>query len=210
MKLEGEHIFNGPREEVWAMFYDPNVLASALPGTQKLELVNNNEYEGAMFVRVGPVSGAFTGKLIISDEVPPESCTLTVDGKGAPGFAKGVGHVKFTDAGNDKTHMVYDGEVQIGGTLASVGQRMLDSVSKSMIRQAFESLDKALQERVAAKTEGRQADYKAPTEMEFAAAVAKDMGKNILQTKEARVFMFIIPAIIILTIIAALLSNITK
>ncbi len=204
MKLEGEHVFNGPREEVWEMFYDPNVLASALPGTQKLELVNNNEYEGAMYVRVGPVSGAFTGKLVISDEVPPESCTLTVDGKGAPGFAKGVGHVKFDDKGDGKTYMTYDGEVQIGGTLASVGQRMLDSVSKSMIRQAFESLDKALQERVAAKAEGRQADYKAPTEAEFAAAVAKDMGKNILDIAEVRMVLYVIPVAIIIALLGYL------
>lgn len=210
MKLEGEHIFSGPRQDVWDMFYDPEVLAHALPGTQKLELVNKNEYEGAMFVRVGPVSGAFTGRLVISDEVPPESCTLTVDGKGAPGFAKGVGHVKFKETGDGKTHMTYDGEVQIGGTIASVGQRMIDSVSKSMIRQAFESLDKALQEKVSARAAGRQAEYKAPTEAEFAAAVAKDMSKSILQTQEARVLMYVIPAIIILAIIAALLSQISK
>lgn len=210
MKLEGEHTFSGPRQDVWEMFYDPNILANCLPGTQKLELVNKNEYLGEMFVRVGPVSGAFTGKLVISDEVPPQSCTLTVDGKGAPGFAKGVGHVKFEEAGEGKTHMVYDGDVQIGGTIASVGQRMIDSVAKSMIRQAFESLDKALQEKLAARASGRQAEYKAPTEAEFATAVAKDMGKSILQTQEARVLMYVIPAIIILAIVAALLSQIGK
>jgi len=201
MNLEGEHIFNGPREEVWAMFYDPNVLASALPGTQSLNLVDNNTYEGAMFVRVGPVSGAFTGKLVISDDVPPQSCTLTVDGKGAPGFAKGVGHVKFADMGDGKTHMTYDGEVQIGGMLASVGQRMLDSVSKSMIKTAFESLDKALQERVAAKAEGRAAEYKPPTETEFAAAVAKDMGKSVFEIAEVRMVLYVVPIAIILAIL---------
>jgi carbon monoxide dehydrogenase subunit G len=207
MKLEGEHLFNGPREEVWSMFYDPTVLATALPGTQKLDLVNNNEYVGLINVRVGPVSGAFSGKLVISDEVPPESCTLTVDGKGAPGFAKGVGYVKFADNGDGKTHMTYTGEMQIGGTLASVGQRMLDTVSKSMIRQAFESLDKALEERVAAKAEGRAAEYKSQTEVEYAAAVAKDVSKNFMKSQEARILMYVIPAIIILAVFAYILSR---
>jgi carbon monoxide dehydrogenase subunit G len=207
MKLEGEHNFNGPREEVWAMFYDPKVLASALPGTQSLNLVDKNTYEGAMFVRVGPVSGEFSGKLVISDEVPPESCTLTVDGKGAPGFAKGVGHVKFAEQSSNLTHMTYEGDLQIGGMLASVGQRMLDSVAKSMIKTAFESLDKALQERVAAKNEGRAAEYKPPTETEFAAAVAKDMGKNIFQIAEVRMVLYVVPLAILFALIGYLLSR---
>ena len=87
MKLEGEHIFNGPRQEVWDMIYDPEVLTAALPGNSKLTRLDATTYDGVMSVRIGPVSGTFNGKLVVSDENPPESCTLTVDGKGAPGFA---------------------------------------------------------------------------------------------------------------------------
>jgi len=207
MKLEGEHIFPGPREEVWAMFYDPIVLASAMPGTQKLDKISDQEYQGNIYVRVGLVSGAFSGRLVISDEVPPESCTLTVNGKGAPGFIKGVGHVKFTAQGNVTTQMKYDGDIQIGGTIASVGQRMLDSVSKSMMRQVFESLDKALVERVAAKAEGRQADYKPPSEVEFAAAVAKDMSKSLLDIAEVRMVLYVVPIGILFALIGYILSR---
>jgi carbon monoxide dehydrogenase subunit G len=207
MKLEGEHIFPGPREEVWAMFYDPNVLAGAMPGTQKLDKISDQEYQGNIYVRVGLVSGAFSGRLMISDEVPPESCTLTVDGKGAPGFVKGVGHVKFTPQGNVTTQMKYDGDIQIGGTIASVGQRMLDSVSKSMMRQVFESLDNALVERVAAKAEGRQADYKPPSEVEFAAAVAKDMSKSLLDIAEVRMVLYVVPIGILFALIGYILSR---
>jgi carbon monoxide dehydrogenase subunit G len=207
MKLEGEHIFPGPREEVWAMFYDPNVLAGAMPGTQKLDKISDQEYQGNIYVRVGLVSGAFSGRLMISDEVPPESCTLTVDGKGAPGFVKGVGHVKFTPQGNVTTQMKYDGDIQIGGTIASVGQRMLDSVSKSMMRLVFESLDNALVERVAAKAEGRQADYKPPSEVEFAAAVAKDMSKSLLDIAEVRMVLYVVPIGILLALIGYILSR---
>jgi carbon monoxide dehydrogenase subunit G len=71
-----------------------------------------------------------------------------VDGRGAPGFAKGVGYVKFTDNGDQTTTLNYTGDVTIGGTLASVGSRMIDSVSKMMIKAGFSSLDKALEEKL--------------------------------------------------------------
>ncbi|WP_448336040.1 SRPBCC family protein [Bellilinea sp.] len=205
MKLEGEHVFKGPREAVWEMFYDPEVLASALPGTQKLEMVAENEYEGAMNVRIGPVSGSFTGKLVISDVVEPESCTLTVDGRGTPGFAKGVGRVQFIDQGDGTTLLKYEGEMNIGGSLASVGQRMIDSVAKTMIRQAFEVLDKALEARLAAKASGSEVvDFKPPSETEFAAAVAKDMAGGLTKIPEVRLLMYIIPLVAVLVLLAVL------
>jgi len=205
MKLEGEHVFKGPREAVWEMFYDPEVLASALPGTQKLEMVAENEYEGAMNVRIGPVSGSFTGKLVISDVVEPESCTLTVDGRGTPGFAKGVGRVQFIDQGDGTTLMKYEGDMNIGGALASVGQRMIDSVAKTMIRQAFEVLDKALEARLAAKASGSEVvDFKPPSETEFAAAVAKDMAGGLTKIPEVRLLMYIIPLVAVLVLLAVL------
>jgi carbon monoxide dehydrogenase subunit G len=207
MNLEGEHVFNGPRQAVWEMFRDPNVLASALPGTQKFNQINPNEYEVGMNVRIGPVAGVFTGKLVVSNEVPPESCTLTADGRGAPGFAKGVGNVHFTDQGDGTTLLKYNGEMTIGGTLASVGQRMLDSVSKSMIRQGFEALDKALEARLAAQAGQQVADYKPPTEAEFAKGVAKDMSKDIMKTTEVKVLLYVVPGAIILGLIAYLLSR---
>ena len=182
MNLEGEHTFKGPREEVWNMFLDPDVLASALPGTQSLKKIDDQHYEAAMNVRIGPVSGTFSGNLVVSDEKPPESCTLTVDGRGAPGFAKGVGKVNFSDLGDGTTLMKYTGEVNIGGTLASVGQRMIDSVAKSMVKQGFDSLDMALEARMAAKATGETVEYKTTSEAEFAKAVAKDVAGGITST----------------------------
>jgi uncharacterized protein len=208
MNLEGEHLFKGPRQEVWNMIRDPEVLATALPGTQKLNKLDEQHYEGAMNIRIGPVSGAFSGKLEVADEVPPESCTLIVEGKGAPGFAKGTGHVKFEDCGDGTTMLKYDGSVQIGGTLASVGQRMIDSVAKSMIKQAFDTLDKALEARLAAKSTGSEVvDFKPPSEMEFATAVSKDMAKGLMNIAEVRMLMYVIPAVIIIIILAFLLSS---
>jgi carbon monoxide dehydrogenase subunit G len=206
MKLEGDYVFNGPRQEVWEMLNDPNVLATCLPGTQSLNKTSENEYEGTINVRIGPVNGAFSGKLVVSDQVPPKTCTLTVEGRGAPGFAKGVGHVVLEEQADNKTFFKYDGDVQIGGKLASVGQRLFDSVAKSMVRQGLEAMDKALEARMASK-KGEQVDFKAPTESQFAAGVAKDMGKSITKIAEVRMFGYVVTMALLLFAIAFILNK---
>ena len=207
MKLEGDHIFRGPRQEVWDMFMDVDVLASALPGMEKMEEIENNQFEGTLNLRIGPVSGVFSGKLTRTDLEPPEKCKLIVDGKGAAGFAKGTGNVVLSEQEDGTTLMKYDGDIQIGGTLASVGQRMLDSVSKSMIRAGFDSLDKSLETRIKSKAEGTEAIYEAPTEAEFAKTVAKDMAGGMVKN---RLFLYIVPAVIVLIILAFVLSSLIK
>jgi carbon monoxide dehydrogenase subunit G len=199
VKINGEYLFNGPQDEVWEIMRDPEVLATALPGTKSLDKVGENEYQGEMNVRVGPVGGLFSGHLVVSNEVPPASLTLTVDGRGSPGFMNGAGNVVFEDQGDGKTLMKYEGEVQIGGKLASVGQRLLDTASKSMIRQGLETLDLALQARVAAKSEGKEVEYTPPSESEFVAAVAKDMAGQMLSSRT----LWIIVAIIVILVLAA-------
>ena len=180
MKLQGEYIFDGPREEVWEIVRDPEVLATALPGTQSLELVGENEYAGKMNVRIGPVAGVFAGKIVVSNEVPPESCTLEVEGKGTPGFGSGTGHVQLIELEDGQTLLKYEGDMQVGGKIASVGQRLIDTASKSMISQGLESLNNYLKARMQAEEEGVEVEYVPPTEAEFAAAVAKDVAREML------------------------------
>jgi carbon monoxide dehydrogenase subunit G len=206
MKLEGEHLFKGPREEVYTMFRDPEILASAMPGTKSLDKVDDQHYKGTMNIKIGPVSGSFAGMLEVADEVPPERCTLIVDGKGAPGFAKGKGTAEFIEQADGTTLLKYTGDVQIGGTLASVGQRMIDSVAKSMIRQAFEVFDKALEARLAGK-EGQKVEFKPPTETQFAKAVAKDWFKGLMQIAEVRMLIYIVPLALLFVIIALIASG---
>jgi carbon monoxide dehydrogenase subunit G len=200
MKLSGEFVFDGSREEVWDLVRDPEALAGALPGTQSLTQVSENEYEGKMQLRVGPVSGVFSGKVVISDEVPPKSYTLSVEGRGAPGFAKGTGDVELVDQGDDTTLLKYEGEVQIGGKLASVGQRMLETVSKSMTRQGLETLNKALQVRKQGVGGGYEVEFTPPSETEFAMAVAKDMAAEVFSPENRTIWLTLAVAIIALTV----------
>jgi carbon monoxide dehydrogenase subunit G len=203
MKLQGEYIFDGPREEVWELVRDPEVLASALPGTQSLEQVGENEYTGKMHVRIGPVAGVFAGRIVVSDEVPPEGYTLAVDGRGAPGFANGTGHVQLAEQEDGRTLMKYEGEMQVGGKLASVGQRLIDTASRSMIGQGLDSLNNALQVRMKAEAEGEgvEVDYVPPTEAEFAAAVARDVAREMLPPAQTvGIILAIVAAIVILAL----------
>jgi carbon monoxide dehydrogenase subunit G len=150
-------------------------MAAALPGTQKMEKVENNKYQAVMQVRVGPVSGEFSGELLISNEQFPHSYSMSVEGRGKPGFLKGVGDVILTEPGEGQTLMAYSGEVQIGGRLAAVGQRLIDTVSKSIINQAFETLDGVLAERKTAAEVGRDAAITGASQGDYLTAVARGM-----------------------------------
>jgi uncharacterized protein len=200
VKIEGEYLFKGLRQDVWEIVLDPEILATALPGTKSLDKVGENEYQGEMNVRVGPVAGLFSGRLVVSNEVPPESFTMTVDGRGGPGFLNGSGNVTLNDQGDGTTMMKYEGDVNIGGRLASVGQRLLDTASKSIIRQGLEALDVALQAKVAAKAEGGEVEFTSPSESKFMATVAKDVAGEMLSS---RTLWIVITIIVILAIITA-------
>jgi len=206
MKLEGEYTFDGPQAEVWKLIRDPEVLSTALPGTQSLEQVSENEYQGDMNLRIGPVAGVFSGKIIVSDEVPPESCRLTVEGKGKPGFVNGTGDVQLIAQDDGKTLMKYAGEVQIGGRLASVGQRLIDTASKSIISQGLDTLNRALQARVAAQVTGKEVEYTPPSESEFAASVAKDMATGAFSASRM-VWIGIAILIIVLIVVLVFISR---
>ncbi len=198
MKLSGEFIFDGNRDEVWELLRDPDELAKALPGTQSLSKVSDNQYTGKMNVRLGPVSGMFSGKITISDEVPPESYTMQVDGRGAPGFVKGTGAIQLMEQPDNKTLMKYSGDVQIGGRLAGVGQRLVESVSKSMVKQGLETLNMALQAKhapppSATAPEARSPEpppaYTPPSEMKFAMGVAKDLTTEFFSSTDRNVWL---------------------
>lgn len=147
IKIEGEYVFNGPREVSYAVVHDPNMLLLAIPGKSSMAEISPNVYEGTISLKIGPVNGQFAGVYTITDDNPPDSFTMVVKGKGAAGFAEGVGKVQFIQTDDGKTLFKYSGELNIGGKLASVGQRLIDSVAKSMLKGGLEKLDKEVEKR---------------------------------------------------------------
>lgn len=146
MRVAGEYTIAAPRNQVWAALLDPEVLAGTLPGFQRLERVDDHTFTGALTLGVGPVQGRFDGRLELSELVPPESYRLKMQGRGTPGFVEGNGKVWLEDA-ETGTLLNYELEVQVGGRIAGVGQRLLEMVSRTLAKQALERLEKAILER---------------------------------------------------------------
>ncbi len=139
MKLEGEYIFDAPIEAVWSALFDPVVLAAVMPGCEKLEVVNG-QFLGDMNIKVGPVQGKFSGVVDLKDVQKPNSYTMVIDGRGAPGFVKATAGVKLEAQGTG-TRMTYDADAQVGGKIASIGQRLVDASAKAIARQSLEGLN---------------------------------------------------------------------
>lgn len=148
MDISGDYLFDAPQNLVWEALLDPNVLGSIMPGGQGIETVGENAYQGKLQIKIGPVQGTFQGDIQLSDIQAPESYKIAVDGKGAPGFVKATGNLHLETRGN-QTFMTYAGTAQIGGRIASVGQRLIDSSARSIIRQSLDALNEYLKVKVA-------------------------------------------------------------
>ena len=140
MKISGSHALAVPPERAYQMMQDPEILAQAMPGCEALEKTGENEYRMKMKMVLASLPGVFDGKIRIADQNPPSQFRLLVEGSGRPGFIKGDGLLNLSPGANGGTEVSYDGDVQVGGTIAAVGQRLLDGTAKILIRKFFERL----------------------------------------------------------------------
>jgi hypothetical protein len=124
------------------------------------------------------VQGKFQGKVVLSDVVEEKGYTMTVDGRGQPGFVKAKAAVKLTPEG-EETKMEYDGDAQVGGRIASVGQRLIDSSAKAIIKESLEGLNANVKAR-ANVAEGEEAEVIKASQAEFATRVAKEVAKDLV------------------------------
>jgi carbon monoxide dehydrogenase subunit G len=128
-----------PRERAYALLQDPAILARCVPGCESLDKTGEGEYAMRMKMVLAAVSGKFDGKVRITDAVSPSQFRLHVEGTGKIGFMKGDGLLTLSEV-DGATDVQYDGEVHVGGTIASVGQRLIDGTAKMMIKRFFEKL----------------------------------------------------------------------
>src|SRR6266699_6263666 len=140
MKIDGTHQLNIPRERVYALLIDPEVLRRCIPGCESLDKTAENAYVAALKVGVGMIKGRFQGNVHLEDMRPPEHYRIVVEAKGGPGFVKGTGNFDLGER-DDGTLIKYAGEMQVGGTIAAVGQRMIEAAAKMMAARFFTSLE---------------------------------------------------------------------
>lgn len=139
MKVTGQVTFNASPEATWQALLDPGIISQAIPGCQELREVGVDTYTAVLRVGIGAVSGTYVGKLQISEKIPPWQYSMVFDGSGPQGFVQGAGTARLR-AENGTTVVSYDCEMEIGGLLASVGQRMLEGASRFLIDQMFRKL----------------------------------------------------------------------
>lgn len=216
MKVAGNYKFEAPRELVFDILQDPEVLSKIIPGCEQLTKVGENEYEATLEINVGPVKGKYKGKVTLSNIAPPESYTMEVSGNGPTGFVKGTGNVHLQSAEETATLMAYDGDAQVGGRIASVGQRLVESTAKALIKQSLDGVNEFIKVKVQAESQPVTpdapstptpvpAEYKPPTQMEFATGVAKEVAADLIPAQRRPVVL--IAAFLLLVIIFFLLRR---
>ncbi|MDP8921564.1 MAG: carbon monoxide dehydrogenase subunit G [Chloroflexota bacterium] len=144
MKVEGSYTFDAPRERVWSVLLNPDALKSCVPGCETMTPTGEDQYEATMKVGVAAIRGSYKGTIRIVDKNEPSSYRLLVEGRGGPGFVKGAALVELVDQGQS-TQVNVQGDGQVGGVVAGVGQRMLGGVAKMLMDQFFNCMKKQLQ-----------------------------------------------------------------
>lgn len=139
MKIAGSNHVPAPREQAWRILQDPEILARCMPGCQALVKTGENEYQMKMKMVLAAFSGLFDGRVRIADPSFPDTFRLVVEGNGKVGFLNGEGLLTLVEQGG-ATEVRYEGDVHVGGTIAAVGQRLIDSTARMMIKRFFDKL----------------------------------------------------------------------
>ncbi|HJU30772.1 MAG TPA: carbon monoxide dehydrogenase subunit G [Hyphomicrobiaceae bacterium] len=145
MTMTGEFVLPADKATVWARLNDPDTLKAAIPGCESLEKLSDTEMQAVVKVKIGPVSARFKGKVNLSDIDAPNSYRIAGQGDGGiAGFAKGGANVNLADAGGGATRLSYDVDAQVGGKIAQLGSRLIDSTAKKLAEQFFTNFATAL------------------------------------------------------------------
>lgn len=153
MEILGQQQIAAARQKVWDGLNDPEVLKACLPGCESVERISPEEFRVIIKTAIGPLKARFQGSLKIAEAKIPESCVMQFEGQGgAVGFGKGTATVLLTDIAQG-TELRYEAKAQIGGKLAQVGSRLIDSVAKKMADDFF----KAFQNQMAPSTSASDA-----------------------------------------------------
>ena len=137
MQMNDSQRIPASKDKVWAALNNPDILKQCIPGCQSLDMATPNEMTATVVLRVGPVKATFGGKVTLSDLDPPNSYRISGEGEGGvAGFAKGGAKVSLSDK-DGGTLLTYDVEAQIGGKLAQLGQRLINSAAKKTADDFF-------------------------------------------------------------------------
>jgi len=144
MQLAGKHIINATASKIWSMLMDPKTLAKIVPGISSLEKNGENSFISTLSIKMGPVSGSFTGNLQMEDIQDQKGFTLKVQQNSKIGNANAAIKIDLSPLEDSKTEVAFDGDAKLSGLLAGMGQRVLGGVANTMTKQFFTNLEKEL------------------------------------------------------------------
>lgn len=137
MDIKGEYRIPADRQTVWDALNNPEVLKRCIPGCESMDKESDDTYTARMLAKIGPVKAKFSTIIALSDLNPPESYTISGEGKGGPaGFGKGSADVKLTESGKE-TLLNYSASMQVGGKLAQVGSRLVVGTARKYADNFF-------------------------------------------------------------------------
>ena len=141
--MKGSFDLAAPKQQVWDALNDPEVLKGCIPGCEEIDKTSDTSFSAKVIAKVGPVKAKFTGDVTLSELDPPNAYKISGEGKGgAAGFAKGGANVSLKDNESGGTTLEYAVTAQVGGKLAQIGSRLIDSTAKKMAREFFETFGK--------------------------------------------------------------------
>ncbi len=154
MEMSGERRIPAPRQQVWEALNDPESLRASIPGCESVERVGDDQFQARVAVKLGPMAAKFGGKVKLENLNPPSSYTISGEGSGgAMGFAKGGADVALEEVGPTETVLRYKVKAQVGGKMAQLGARLIDSTAKQMADQFFDRFTARLTPEAAAASE---------------------------------------------------------
>ncbi len=139
MKISTASSVAAPRESVYSALVNPDVLRRAIPGCESLVPTGPDTYEAQLKIGVAGLKGSYRGSVTLKDQQPPNSFSLSFDGKGAPGFVRGTAAVRLTDDGAG-TRLDSDADVQVGGLIAAIGSRLIEAAARKLADDFFREL----------------------------------------------------------------------
>jgi carbon monoxide dehydrogenase subunit G len=136
MKLSAAYQLAAPREKVFAMITDPAVLQRCIDGCEKMVQTGEDSYDAHLKIGVAGLKGSYVGKVHLKDKKAPESYTLILEGKGGPGFVKGIAQIRLSEK-DSQTALCCDADAQVGGMIAAIGSRLIEATAKKMMDEFF-------------------------------------------------------------------------
>ena len=144
MQLAGKYVLHAAPPKVWATLMNKNSLVNIVPGISRLEETGDHSFKSILDLKLGPVSGSFTGNLQLADLQEPNAFTLKAQQNSKIGNANAAIKINLAPVGDGDTEIVFDGDVKLSGILASMGQRVMGGVSNTLTKQFFSNLEKEL------------------------------------------------------------------